>query len=88
MEISKANEMGMPLDKWEHESCTPLFGIGDTWATLYSIGSDEKKKGHATELLKEAKVHYEKLGLKFGGSVALNDGMRRIYKKLEITEYC
>lgn len=77
----------MTLEQWTHKSCQAEFGLGDDWATLYSIESQEKGKGHATELLAEAKRYYEAQGKKFGGSVALNDTMADIYKRLKITEY-
>lgn len=87
MRIKSVNVMGMELDRWTHESCTADFGIGDGWATLYTIGSKEEGKGHATQLLTEAKSYYEKEGKKFGGSVALNERMRDIYRRLGIEEY-
>lgn len=83
--------LGMELDQWKHKSCVAEFGVGEDrkgkWATLYSIRSDERGKGHATELLRQAKGYYEKQGLKFGGTVALNDTMRGIYERLNIEEY-
>jgi hypothetical protein len=83
--------MGMELERWTHESCTADFGVGKNadgkWATLYFIESKEEGKGHATELLKAAKITYEALGMRFGGSVALNARMRSIYQRLGITEY-
>lgn len=81
------NIMGMELEEWTNNSCVAHFGIGDDWATLYDIKSKEQGKGHATELLIMAKKYYEKQGKKFGGSVALNDRMRKIYQKLKIEEY-
>lgn len=81
------NILGMELEQWENKSSVANFGIGDDWATLYDIHSLEQGKGHATELLIEAKKHYEELGKKFGGSVALNERMRKIYERLGIEEY-
>ena len=63
------------------------FGVGEDWATLYDIESKNEGRGEATNLLIKAKKYYEKLGKKFGGSVALNDRMKNIYKRLKITEY-
>lgn len=80
-------DLGMELEQWTHESCVALFGVGDDWATLYTIGSAEPGKGHATALLTAAKAHYEGLGLTFGGTVALNPRMRAIYERLGIKEY-
>lgn len=81
----------MPLEQWTHKSCTAEFGVGEDhegkWATLYSIESDERGKGHATELLTQARDYYKRLGMKVGGSVALNNTMRRIYERLNIEEY-
>lgn len=79
--------MGMPLERWTHESCVADFGVGDTWVTLYDIRSKEEGKGHATALLIEAKKHYESLGKDFGGSVALNERMTSIYQRLGIKEH-
>ena len=81
------NICGMELEQWLNKSCTANFGVGDDWATLYDIESKEQGKGHARELLIEAKKHYEAQGKKFGGSVALNERMARLYKSLEIEEY-
>jgi hypothetical protein len=87
MKRKKVNIMGMKLIEWTHKSCIAHFGIGKNWATLYDIMSKKKGKGHATELLTKAKQYYESKGKRFGGSVALNDEMRRIYIKLGIKEY-
>lgn len=89
MTITTVTKMGMELEQWRHESCVAHFGVGDDWATLYDIQTPEvdRRNGYATELLKGAKQHYEAQGKTFGGSVALNDGMRRIYQKLGIKEY-
>jgi len=87
MEHKKENCMGMELEVWRNKSCRAEFGTGDDWATLYLIESEEQGKGHATELLVEAKRYYEERGLSFGGSVALNSRMREIYQRLGIKEY-
>lgn len=87
MKHEKENIMGMELDIWQHESCEAQFGTGDDWATVYLIESADEGKGHAQELLTEAKKYYEGLGLRFGGTVALNPVMQHIYKKLNILEY-
>lgn len=76
-----------PLTRWEYKSCRADFGEGQEWATLYFIKSDEPGKGHATILLTSAKRYYEGLGKRFGGTVALNDRMQRIYQRLGIHEY-
>ncbi|MCR4293657.1 MAG: hypothetical protein NUV76_12360 [Candidatus Kuenenia sp.] len=83
----KVNIMGMELDEWQTESCTAHFGVGNNWATLYEIESGIKRQGHATKLLIAAKEYYTNQGKKFGGSVALNPVMRKLYEKLNIKEY-
>ena len=88
MNPTKINSMGMELDEWKIDSCLAHFGVGDTWATLYDIWSGVRGKGQATRLLRAAKEYYEKQGKVFGGSVALNAAMKRIYEKLNIKEYC
>jgi len=87
MTINKVSKLGIELEQWQHLSCTADFGVGEDFATLYTIESKEQGKGHATELLKSAKSHYEKLGKKFGGTIALTERMRNVYKRLEILEY-
>ncbi len=87
MEIKQINSLGMLLDQWDHKSCQAQIGIGNDWATVYMIHSDEKNKGHATELLIEMKRYYESQGKIFGSSVALNSIMNHILKKLDIIEY-
>ncbi len=81
------NILGMETEEWANKSCIAHFGVGDDWATLYDIQSKEEGKGHATELLREAKSYYEKQGKRFGGDVALNERMRKIYQRLNIKEY-
>lgn len=87
IKVEKVNIMGMELERWTHKSCIADFGIGSDFATLYTINSICRRKGHATELLTEAKRHYETQNKLFGGSIALNDNMRNIYVKLGIKEY-
>lgn len=79
--------LGMSLDEWKHKSCIAHFGVGDNWATLYDITSKNRRKGHATELLLEAKKYYELKDKKVGGSVALNPQMKCLYMKCNIPEY-
>lgn len=87
MKVEQIEVLGLPLEQWTHESCTAEFGVGDDWATLYSICSEVESKGHATALLIAAKRHYEALGKRFASDVALNDRMRRILRRLNIEEY-
>jgi len=87
MKPEKVNHMGMPLDKWTHKSCVATIGEGEDWATIYSITSEEKGKGHGTELLLEMKKYYETQGKKFGSSVALSGAMKHLLVKLNIPEY-
>ena len=85
MKPVKVNILGMELDEWRHKSCLAHIAANEDWATVYDIQSQDEGKGHATELLLILKSYYK--GKRFGGSVALNDRMRRLYKKCEITEY-
>lgn len=87
MKPEKINHMGMILDKWQNKSCLAHIGAGEDWATIYSIESGEKGKGHGTELLCEMKRHYETEGKEFASSVALSGEMKRLLKKLNIKEY-
>ena len=83
----KIIEMGMELDGWRYKSCVANCGVGDNWATVYYIKSGEEGKGHATKLLLMMKKYYEARGLFFGGSVALNDRMQKLYQKCGVFEY-
>lgn len=85
--VQTVNVMGMPLIRWSFKGCKADFGVGDDFATLYNIVSKDKGKGHASFVLQIAKSYYEKNGKRFGGTVALNDTMSHIYKKLNIHEY-
>ena len=85
MTPKKIHILGMELDSWQYGSCTAHFGVGDTWATLYTIESKEPGRGHAKRLLKAAMRFYK--GKRFGGTVALNPVMRKLYQKLGIQEY-
>lgn len=87
IEIKPVKILGADLIEWTYRSCTAGFGIGDDWATLCHIESTEPGKGHATHILTTAKKLYESQGKKFGGSIALNARMRRLYQHLEIEEY-
>lgn len=83
----KVNIIGLSLEEWKYQSCVAHVAIGDTWATLYDISSGEEGNEHATKLLSEIKAFYEKKGLKFGGTVALNSRMSFIYRKCGVKEY-
>lgn len=79
--------MGMPLDKWIYESFIATVGTGENWATIYSIHSEDKNKGHASTLIIEMKRYYENKNMVFGSSVSLSPEMSHIIKKLNIPEY-
>ena len=81
------NIIGMPLVEWCYESCVAHCATGRDWTTVYDISSSEEGKGHTTKLLLAMKGYYEGKGLIFGGSIALNDRMRRIYQRCNIKEY-
>ena len=87
MERKEINVCGMPLEEWRNKSCIAQIASDKDWATVYSIESKEEGKGHATELLLEAKKYYEAQNKKFGGSVALNPRMSALYKKCGVEEY-
>jgi len=87
MKPHKVRLLGMPLDEWQYESCVAHCATGKDWATLYDIESADEGKGHATQLLLAMKEYYERKGLRFSGSVALNERMRRLYQKCGVTEY-
>lgn len=80
-------KLGMPLRLWKYQSCIAEVATGEDWATVYFIQSGDQGKGHCTKLLTYLKEFYEKQGLRFGGTVALNDRMKAIYKRLAIKEY-
>lgn len=77
----------MDLEVWTHKSCHADIGVGENFATVYYIESEEEGKGHATELLIGMQKHYQEQLKEFGYSVALTDRMRFILQKLNITEY-
>jgi hypothetical protein len=83
----KVEMLGMPLDEWVYESCSAHCAVGECWATLYDIQSQQEGKGHATKLLLAMKSYYEGKGLMFGGSIALNERMKHIYQKCGVKEY-
>jgi hypothetical protein len=89
MIIQRVEIMGMALTVMKHKSCHAEFGEGEDehgkWATLYSIESKVEGQGHATQLLTRAMDYYQ--NVRFGGWVALNDNMQRIYQRLKIKEY-
>ena len=87
MHKRNVNVLGMELDRWTHKSCCGDFGVGENWATLYSIESKKEGRGDATELLRRAKIEYERQGKVVGGTIALNPKMRKIYNKLGYIEY-
>ena len=85
--MKQVNSMGMLLDEWKHKSCIAMIGTGKDFATIYMISSNEQRKGHATELLIAMQKYYENQGKVFGSSIALNDKMSRLLKKLDIIKY-
>jgi hypothetical protein len=87
IEMKVVSVLGMKLEYWTYESCAAEFGLGSDWATLYSIRSKQPGQGHATALLTAAKQYYEAQGKRFAGTVALNERMRAIYRRLDIKEH-
>ena len=87
IKIESINLLGMELEQWTHKSCIAKIGQGEDWATIFSIESQEKNKGHGTQLLIAMKSYYENKGKIFGSSVALSEAMSHLLKKLNIKEY-
>jgi RimJ/RimL family protein N-acetyltransferase len=87
MKPCKVEILGMSLEEWKYESCVAHCATGKDWATLYDIESSQEGKGHATKVLLAMREYYQGEGLKFGGSIALNQRMRRLYQRCGITEY-
>lgn len=87
MNPRKINVLGMDLDEWRYQSCLAHVGVGEDWATIYLIESQEEGRGHATKLLLDMKSHYEHQHKKFCSSVALNERMASLLRKCEIREY-
>jgi len=87
MTPKKIQRMGMELDEWTNKSCVASVGVGEDWATIYSIDSEEQGKGHGTELLLEMKKYYETQGKRFGSSIALSGAMKHLLIKYKIHEY-
>ena len=86
-QIKEVNILGMSLMEWRYKSCIAHIAEFSDAATLYDIQSKEQGKGHATKLLLTAKDYYVKQNKKIGGSVALNQRMADLYKKVGIEEY-
>lgn len=87
LQFETITALGVELEQCRYRSCTAEFAVGEDWATLASIESKEPGQGHATTLLRAARRHYENQGKRFAGSVALNERMRAIYRRLGIREY-
>jgi hypothetical protein len=64
-----------------------VFGYFEAKDTTLYHKEHGKGKGHATTLLREAKNYYDRIGYDFGGTIALNERMRKIYQRLNIKEY-
>jgi len=86
-EPKKVNILGMELDEWRYKSCLAHVATDKGWATIYDIQSQQEGRGHATGLLLIMKSYYEHQGKIFGGSVALNERMARLYRKCGRREY-
>jgi len=86
-ELRFIDSVGMLVDEWSYKSCIAIIGTGEDWATIYMINSADEGKGHATELLIYLKAYYKGNGQAFGSSVALNERMRNLLKRLNIPEY-
>lgn len=58
---------------------------GEGWATVYTVESSMPGKGYCQQLLLKLKHIYKDVN--FGSTVALNDRMKHILRKLNIKEY-
>lgn len=70
---------------YRNEGCEALVAEGEGWATIYTVESFVPNKGFCQSLLNELKEIYK--GVQFGCTVALNDKMAYILRKLQIKEY-
>lgn len=75
--------------KWKY--CRAMVYVNDEekWATVSLIEThqDHRNKGMATELMLFLRKLYGGKGYTFGGTVALNPAMSRVYEKTGVTEY-
>ena len=85
---SKKNILGMELMVYEHRGCEVKIAEfpESSSATIYLVESKNPGKGIATETLAYLKGYYEGHGMTLYSSVALNDRMAFILKKLKIKE--
>lgn len=87
MKIEQIEMSGMWLDKCTYLSCTAMIGVGDNWATIYSIVSIYPNQGHGTTLLRQMQEYYKSNGKELASSIALSAAMSHLLKKLSIKEY-
>jgi len=75
--------------KWKYCRAMVYENPDEKWATVSLIEThpDHRNKGQATEMMNFLKRMYEKNGFKFGGTVALNPAMKRVYEKTGVEEY-
>jgi len=85
LEFKQINRLGMELTAFKYKGVIGTLAEEDRWATIYDIESTNPDKGECQECLKLLKAKY--FGKDFGCSVALNDKMSYILKKLGIKEY-
>lgn len=87
MEFHEITNLGMVLNEFNYKSCQCHMGEGTDWATIYSMYSSEKGKGHGNELLKQMKTYYMLEKKTFGSTVALSPQMAHLLQKYSIKEY-
>lgn len=77
------------LYKWKYCRAMVYENLPEKWATVSLIEThpEHRNQGQATEMMLFLKKMYEKNGFKFGGTVALNPAMKRVYEKTGIKEY-
>lgn len=77
------------MHKWKHCRAMVYADDVDMWATVSFIEThpDFRNQGEATELMDFLKRLYHISGHDFGGTVALNPAMSRVYEKTGVREY-
>ena len=93
--VRKCKHLGMSEYVFDYKNCYAVVALGITekedkkWATVYMIETEpaHRNEGQAQTLLATLKHDFEREGYEFGCTVALNDTMKHILQKLNITEY-
>ena len=75
--------------RWKYCRAMVYENAEEKWATvsLIETKSEYQNQGHATELMLFLKAYYGQKQYDFGGTVALNPAMSRVYEKTNVKEY-